>query len=286
MDKIQSYDKSKYTWDQWVKTPEYKKLDTEHKDLYKIKHNFKVQKAQLTFREPNGKFRPQYNKLSKITENVIKSYPDLEDGLHYYVTGSTYLTHELIKRPDMKREVLSEEEAKKFKDDNDLEGTIWHEPTHNAIARMDKLMEQSIIPEDIIVYTGISKDLWDSLPKEPGSEYKNITFISTTLDKSIAKGFAAKRKQGHNEGSGKYDTGKQKESYYLEINAKSGTKGLATEQAALRYNPLGTWIVGEGGKQHAGGSQQEIVMDRHQKYRVIGMESDGKTFKKLIVETI
>lgn len=72
-----------------------------------------------------------------------------------------------------------------------------------------------------------------------------------------------------------------------EIEARAGTPGIATEKAAIRQNPLGTWIIGEGGKQHAGGSQQEVILGRKQRYRIVSeAESDGKSFQKIKVETI
>ena len=281
-DTIRDYDKSKYTWEEWIKTSEFNEESTRQKDLYKKQHEIEVEKAILTFVPPKGPQRQKFENLVNISESAIKSIPDGEKGISYYIAGSTDITHELLRRPDMPREILPEEKIEEFKKQNDLDGTRWHGPTHNAIARLDKIMAGSKLQEDITLYTGISKNFWDSLPKDLGSEFENLTFISTTIDPKIAKGFAALRKKQHNEGYGK-----QKMAYYIEIVAKAGTSGIATEKAAIRQNPLGTWIVGEGGKQGGGGSQQEIILNRKQRYRIVGgIESDGKTFQKIRVETI
>ncbi len=257
--------------DEKTKT-EYRKKSSE---LQSKKHELEVEKALLTFKEPKGPQRKVYNKLVEISEAARNStYPE---AVTNYVASSAFMTAELIKRPDMKREVLDEADFDNFQNSNNLAGTIWYGPTHNNIAKLDKVMSESNLPEDMTLYTGISKDLWDQIPKEPNSEFKNITFLSTTIDPKIAKGFALRGK--------KSDRTKPKFAYYAEIRAKSGTPGIATEQAALRQNPLGTWIIGEGGKPGAGGSQQEVILSRGQHYKVVGVEDESK-FKKIIMETI
>ena len=213
-----------------------------------------------------------YNNLVKYTEDIITKMPELDKAIKSYVTSSTFITHELIMRPDIERKPLDTEKAyQEFSTSNNLQETRWHGPTHDKIARLDEAMKHFKLPTNMVLYSGVSKDFYDAIPKNEGDEFKSVSFISTSSDESIAKSFAKERK--------KRDSDKPKFAAYLEIFAPAGSTGIATEESAKRANPDQNWVIGKAG------SQKEVILNRQQKYKVLGIESDGM-FKKIKLEMV
>jgi SPP1 gp7 family putative phage head morphogenesis protein len=213
-----------------------------------------------------------YNNVVKYTEDIITKMPELDKAIKSYITSSTFMTHELIMRPDIERKPLDTEKAyQEFSTSNNLQETRWHGPTHDNIARLDEAMKHFKLPTDMVLYSGVSKNFYDTIPKNEGDEFKSIAFISTSSDESIAKSFAKERK--------KRDSDKPKFAAYLEIFAPSGSTGIATEESAKRANPDQKWVIGKAG------SQKEVILNRQQKYKVLGIESDGM-FKKIKLEMV
>jgi len=231
-----------------------------------------IRKAQLEFKPPSGPYRNPYENVVKTTEKILSSNKEYEKSMITYVEDSHYITRELLRDPDMVREVVSPSEKSSYITKHKLDDN-FSLTYNNVIANMDKIMKSSVLSDKIITYSGLSKDLWDKLPKDANSEFSVPTFISSSADKDVAKGFASFRNPNKDE------------LYFLEIRSKPGTHVIATEQVAIRQHLGGSWTIGEGGVPGGKGSQQELIMNRGQSYKVVGIEQDGN-FKKLIVETV
>ena len=88
--KISSYDKSKYTWGEWNKTSEFKRLDSEKNELYEQQHSAKVDKAFLIFKPPKGPQRQKFEKLVNISESAIQSISTANESISRYGNSSVY----------------------------------------------------------------------------------------------------------------------------------------------------------------------------------------------------
>lgn len=236
--------------------------------------------AQLEFDVPKGLYRKIYNNISEETEKFLERNPELEKGLVNYIADSAVITSELNKYPNIPRIY--------FNNINDLEkyeksiginrGTLYNKSsnliTNNSIVQMDEIMKNLTVSDNLVSYSGIDEKLWNKIPKTPGSIFKTNTFISSTLDEKIAKGFSNIKRSND-----------QTTKYYIEFKIDKGSHAIATEGTALRINPENTWIIGKDGNINSIGSQQEIILDRKQDYQVLSVES-GNEYKKIVVKSI
>ena len=232
-----------------------------------------AQDTKSTKEWPNKKENlKNYSSAVKYTENIITQHPEFDKPIKSYITSSTFMTHELKLRPNMERTILgTESEYNKFIEKNNLSETRWNGKIHDDIARLDEAMKHFKLPTDMVLYSGITKEFYDIIPKESESEFECITFISTTVDESIAKSFASERKRR--------DSSKPKFATYLEIRAPAGSTGIATEEVGKRANPDQKWVIGKDG------SQKEVILNRQQKYKIVGIEKSEK-FNKIKLELI
>lgn len=132
------------------------------------------------------------------------------------------------------------------------------------------IVDRSITPNDIKIYTGISSRLYDQFELTPGAEFQINQMTSASRDPTITIGFA----------KNKNNNGKPT---YLEINLQQGSRALALEDFALKENgPDATWIVGSSGKRGMG-SQQEVLIGRKLQGTIKEIVDEGH-IRKIVVD--
>jgi hypothetical protein len=244
----------------------------------------------------SSKSDSEYARLSDVTKNIINKdgTGKLKDALKEYIFNSGSVTYLLA---------VKKEKVGSTKIPNTVRDTI---------KGLDTLISKSVLGESVQTFSGVSPTVWKELPKEVGSEFSINSFVSTSVDPNVAKAFSLLRQTDMT--SRKYLYGEWKKpskGYYLEIRMKPGDHGLATREFSREEFPNTVWPVvskksgelgfdsygGESGNFDDAGSQEEMILPRDQKFRVVGVEKERGTakryfreakpgYEKLILETI
>lgn len=195
-----------------------------------------------------------YDKFSDTSVKLVDTMGErYKTALRIYVNGSVQLNSMLR---SSKNDKFDESEKINNKD---------------TIARLTKMFNKSKAPTDLIVYRGIDSNELDAIQKNVGEVFTSKSFTSTSHNIKVAQGFS---KFYNND-----------DSIIMEIHVKKGTPAFSMDSFVQREYPYSKWMVGEDGKERSGGKQNEIIINRDQKYKIIGIEKSGKN-RKVILETI
>jgi hypothetical protein len=159
----------------------------------------------------------------------------------------------------------------------------------NSIKLLDSVMNKSIIPNDIVVQTGISSASYDTANLSTGDEFNLPTFISTSRSDVVANGFAL-LKFTNDKSDFKKNPRRSVEPTMptvLEMHVKAGSRALGLEDFVLEsQGPDASWVVGSKGTAGTG-SQQEVLLARGTKCVVKDVQEitfRGKQIRKIIVD--
>lgn len=230
------------------------KEKTSQSSIIKSKKDINNQTSKKV--EPNVKTSNIFDKFSNDSLDLVDKMGErYKTALRIYVNGSVQLNQQLRTSKNN-----AFEESTKITD-------------KDTIARLTKIIDNSKSPSNLTVYRGIDSKEWDNLPSKVGETYTSKSFTSTSHNDKVAKGFS------------KFYNESDDNSIIMEIRIKKGTPAFAMDSFVQREYPHSSWMVGENGKERTGGKQNEIVLNRNQKYKVIGIEKTGKN-KKIILETL
>lgn len=207
----------------------------------------------------------------QLIENQLES---VDTDLFKYFSRSFDVTSMLVQNPKYKFT---------WKDPMDINSN----EKENVIATMDKLISQSTINSPITTYSGISKEYYDKIIKNPNKPFKSITFMSTSRDESIAEGFAEEsRKMANNkylnvQGKKMKPVGDEK--YVAEVHLVPGSKAISLEKYYDKHYPY--LVFDYAGENRPIAESREIVVNRGTKYKVIGTKKSGN-INKVILESV
>lgn len=230
----------------------------------------------------------------KVLEKLPVSKKDTPIGsinpVERYVSGSTNMNTSLWKYPkisDKKFENQEEYDKARIKNyitrkeaitkgDIDLFTNQFKNipriayTEHNASVEMNKLISESTIKEPVTLYCGITKSLFQKLPKESGKSWKNKSIMSTSVSADVATDYANlyDRKEGG-------DT-----SYIMEIRLKPGDKALSIEEYTKTSPYVGykDWTISDK-------NDREVVIGKDTSYKIVEIKTVGQS-KHIVVESI
>jgi SPP1 gp7 family putative phage head morphogenesis protein len=171
---------------------------------------------------------------------------------------------------------------------------IWKDPfdinsnkIENVIATMDKLINQSIVESPMIVHSGISKEYFDKITKNTDEIFETRTFMSTSRDEEIAKGFAEHSKEMANERYYNVNDKTMKpvgdNIYIADINLKEGSHAISLELYYDKHYPYYTFNY--SGKDRPIAESSEVVIGRKSKFKVTNIENSGRVHR-VVLENI
>jgi len=273
-----------------------------------------------------GKQQEAYNSAVKSAIELQIKKPDIfDENLQWgYLAESRNITKILKEHPDLPKKCqygFDPNEVERYAKDVGVEiplayydekrfpemaalynGTKNHESLHrdiiyaNHIGKIDELMDDSKLEQDIVVYSGVDPRFFDKLPQEPGTEVKINSFISSSRNETIAKGFASYQLKNAKSGYSSTDPYEKTEQYtgektLIEFRLKKGISALATEPyMQSQYDRNGIKPENELGPQakirnKETNSQEELILDRSIKFRVIGTKHSS-SMRRIILESI
>ena len=273
-----------------------------------------------------GKQQEAYNSAAKSAIELQIKKPDIfDENLQWgYLAESRNITKILKENPDLPKKCqygFDPNEVERYAKDVGVEiplayydekrfpemaalynGTKNHESLHrdiiyvNHIGKIDELMDDSKLEQDIVVYSGVDPRFFDKLPQEPGTEVKINSFISSSRNETIAKGFASYQLKNAKSGYSSTDPYENTEQYtgektLIEFRLKKGINALATEPyMQSQYDRNGIKPENELGPQakirnKETNSQEELILDRSIKFRVIGTKHSS-SMRRIILESI
>lgn len=222
---------------------------------------------------------------SDFESDVLKDYNipnDIQD-IGNIISESYQDTNEVGSNPEVQKYVqtiynLSDKEFRKLvkessgglKDEYITQSMINSYYGRYALAlgyiqNLDNIINKSIVPEKLDVYSGISVS---QIPNglEVGDEFTYKGFLSTSRIPEVANGFS-----------------RMKQGIVAKVTLNPGSHALALEDFITNHPKMfkdeinqengGSWIIGESGKKNSGGNQREVVLPRNQKFKVTKISS-------------
>lgn len=130
----------------------------------------------------------------------------------------------------------------------------------DIIEYLDQAMEKASLPEDMVLYRGVSPEIWQIMKADPGyvtlgNEVRPKGFLSSTYDRTSAWKYASENASDIDDIA------------VIEILAPKGTKAVAIE------------------KHSQSPDDREILINRSTNFKVVGAEKDGNV-TRLIWEVV
>jgi len=133
-------------------------------------------------------------------------------------------------------------------------GTPASQNILDAIELLDQALQRASLPDDMVLYRGVTPELWDTMKSDskyvtPGEVFPARGFTSTTYDRATAWKYASKNANDADEIA------------MIEVLAPKGTHALSLE--AHSYSP----------------EDKEILINRNTKFKVIEARKDRNVMR-------
>jgi hypothetical protein len=256
------------------------------KELEKAVSDLKNKKSDKTVLSDSTSTKQKDDILSKTSNTNIKP-----NSISEFISSSDQLIYNDKKSVDSLKEYISSS----FRMNTFLRTKPAGAKVRDKnITALTETLDKSEVPKGTVLFRGVSPIQWETLPKEAGTTYTDKNFVSTTADEKIGLGFGKygfiqdvkkERLKNHEDyiKNGRFDFDKMKP-YLLEIRVNENTKGLSLEKFVDKEFPDDIWVVGGNGEIADEGNQREVLLQRSQKYRVVGTK-EYKDHTRLIIET-
>lgn len=239
-----------------------------------------------------------YTQDARDYTKILRTYPNLPIGASYDIHGENGI-RQFAKDigEEIKKYVGLTGPLSILNGQDNLEPFSDNILVVNDIGKIDKLMKESTIPEKLITYSGVDPRYFELLPKDSGAVFEISTFISSSRNEIIGKGFASYALKSAQEGwlsddRSQFNPGTKymgNEKTLIEFQLEKGTHAIATEPAQAFawtiYNKPDKWGPQSKIRNKETDSQEELIINRKTKFEVIELKTSGN-LKRLIVKSL